>query len=260
MTTANTSHTIIFVGGAPRSGTTITHQLLCTSELTNKYIPEPLFLRSIVDSYYLGVENWAKHTNPFFAENEHFRAHLAGHLLASINHISNTVKNPPILTLKDPLLTPGFPALRYLCQPHAKFVTVIRHPYHVVRSRQEVMHKMNLPFDAQSVHALATEYMSTYQHIDKDPYLSEVEYYFKYEDLIAPNTIEELRQFTGLSDISVEKIGVNETFLDDAWFSPKYGSKLDTLNRLDPLAPEFRKIVREICAPIMERFDYRDDI
>jgi len=55
---------MIFVGGAPRSGTTVTHALLCTSDRTNAFHPEISFVRPLFNAYSVGMQNW---TPPYLA-------------------------------------------------------------------------------------------------------------------------------------------------------------------------------------------------
>lgn len=43
-----------------------------------------------------------------------------------------------MLCVKDPALTPHFPNVVRIPGARVRFVTVIRHPYDVVRSRQDV--------------------------------------------------------------------------------------------------------------------------
>jgi 2-phosphoglycerate kinase len=43
--------TIIFVGGAARSGTTLLQAILCSSPETNHLIPESVIFRTIVEAY-----------------------------------------------------------------------------------------------------------------------------------------------------------------------------------------------------------------
>lgn len=51
----NVSQSIVFVGGAPRSGTTVTHALLCTSRRTNTYCPEISYVTPILTAYGQGM-------------------------------------------------------------------------------------------------------------------------------------------------------------------------------------------------------------
>lgn len=256
--------TILFVGGAPRSGTTVLHQLLCTSEKTNAYHPEISFVLPIIEAYTRGLSNWDNHTKTFFAVPEHFRMHIANHVEGSMQHISRVFKNPQVLTVKNPNMTPFFPTIRELLRERAKFVCSIRHPYTIVRSQQKVEENFGRPFTTESAKLTAQQIMQNYAHLD-DPTLKGQEFVLKYEDILDPSVLDDLRAFTGMADIDPDKVGgskkaaFTEAEKSNPWFSPKYHAKIDTSNRLSPLDKKYRKAVYEICAPLMERFDYSDE-
>ena len=253
--------TIYFVGGAPRSGTTVTHALLCTSARTNPYTPEISFIRPLFTAYAAGINNWGGHTNAFFEKQAHFDLHMRKIVEGSLAHVSRVLKDPEILAVKDPLLTPFFPWVRRLLGERARFVTVVRHPYSVVRSRQEVIERSDQPFNEAQAARTAREYVRTYAHLDL-PGLAPALHHLRYEDLDNPETVEGLRAFTGLDDLSPDNIWGKkrapraDAASTDPWFSPKYHGAIDTKSRLDPLAPAYCRVVDRICAPLMERFGY----
>jgi len=79
---------MIFVGGAPRSGTTVTHALLCTSDRTSPYHPEISFVRPLFNVHAVGMQNWAAHTSAFFKEPAHFKAQMCASVLHSLQGTS----------------------------------------------------------------------------------------------------------------------------------------------------------------------------
>lgn len=265
MTPAPSGQTILFVGGAPRSGTTILHQLLCTSGDTNVYHPEISFVFPLVQSYERGVKSWDLHTKAFFDSPEKFRQHLAKYLNDSLQHVSHTLGQPKVLTVKSPNLTPHFPSVQTLLGEPARFVTTIRHPYTVIRSLQKVHNNLGKPFSVKKASIGARQFMAAYRHLD-NPKLADKEFVLKYEDLLDPKALQGLRAFTGLEDINPDKLGAGDPAKftvpekNNPWYSPKYDAKIDLTNRLSPLKPPFRKTVYEICAPLMERFDYKDEV
>ncbi|MFC7704771.1 sulfotransferase family protein [Plastorhodobacter daqingensis] len=250
---------IIFVGGAPRSGTTVTHALLCTSAHSNVYHPEVAFIRPLVESYALGMATWQSHTAAFFAEPEHLRIHLSHIVTWAFNHVAAVLKNPDVLCVKDPMMSPIFPELRQLLGDRIRFVTVVRHPYDVLRSRQEVIERAGEPFDARVVGVIAQEYMNFYTHLDAD-LLRGALLPLRYEDLDKPETIDRLGAFCGLPDLAPEKVWAesrDQSGVDQSpWTSPKYHSPIDTRSRFEPLADQWCAIVDEICGPMMDRFGY----
>lgn len=255
---------IFFVGGAPRSGTTVTHALICSSERMCDYHPEISYVTPMVRAYTIGLNNWDGHTSAFFAQREHFRLHMNGLVGQSFSHIHRALGQPEMLCLKDPLLTPYFPRLQELMGQRARFITVIRHPYDVIRSRQEVARKAHKEFDANLARAVAREYMQSYRHID-NPGFGDSLIHFRYEDLLSDQVLAGLRAFTGCDDISPENVwgarrqaatNTGDTAAKDPWFSPKYHGAIDLSSRLSPLASEFQAIANDICGPLMKRFGY----
>ena len=254
---------IIFVGGAPRSGTTVTHALLCTSDRTNAYHPEISFVRPLFNAYSVGMQNWTPHTSAFFKDPLDFNAHMRVSVLHSLDHISETQGSPEILCVKDPLLTPLFYWVHHLLGDQVRLVTVVRNPYNVVRSRQEVIEKTGRAFTVRDAEKTANEYMRSYAHIDAES-LRDVLFIIRYEDLMGVDTIEKLRQFTGCNDISPDKVWPEKSMPTEAgaenpWFSPKYHNPINTESRLDPLDNAFRTVVDRICAPMMARFGYAQE-
>lgn len=264
MTEETQKQTVIFVGGAPRSGTTVTHELICTSSHTNPYHPEISFVLPLISSYVRGNNNWSNHTQAFFAEKDHFRKHVARHVRNSLDHISLVLGNPEILATKDPLMTPLFPMVRELLGDQARFVTVVRHPYNVIRSRQEVAIKSDKPYNKPQARVDTLQFLRSYAHL-QDPAMGDCVFSFRYEDILLPETIDGLRKFTGMPDIDPAKVGVKpapdkgESVESDPWFSPKYHAPIDTKSRLSPLAPRFQAVVKDICGPLMQRFGYTDE-
>lgn len=252
---------VIFVGGAPRSGTSVTHALICTAQACNKYHPEISFVRPVLESYVIGMENWEAHTNAFFSIPEHLLLHVRGLLQTQMSHIAKVLGNPPVLCVKDPLLTPNFPALRAVLGWPVQFVTVLRHPYAVVRSFQEVIERLGQTFTTAHAQLAAEEYVRSYAHLD-DPALEDVVFWLRYEDLTNPGTLEALRAFTGLPGIDPDAVWRRESHIPspeqqaDAWYSPKYHKPINTQNRLPPLDQENQAIVSAICHQTMKKFGY----
>lgn len=260
ITESSSVQPIFFVGGAPRSGTTVTHALLCTSDRTSPYHPEISFVRPLFNAYAVGMQNWESHTYAFFKKPAHFKAHMCSSVMHSLNHVAKTQGDPEILCVKDPLLTPLFYWVHQLLGDRARFVTVVRNPYDVVRSRQEVAQKRGAIFSAADATAVAEEYQRSYAHLDAASLQGSL-FVFRYEDMTDQSVITGLQKFTSCEDISPDKVWAEKHAIDtsaskDPWFSPKYHRPINTESRLDPLAQDFRAVVDRICAPMMDRFGY----
>ncbi|MBL4919344.1 sulfotransferase family protein [Szabonella alba] len=252
---------VIFVGGAPRSGTSVTHALLCTAPASNPYHPEISFIRPIFQSYALGLHLWQSHTNAFFQIPEHLKMHVGTLAEQSLLHVWRVLKKPEVLCVKDPLLTKDFPSVNAVMQRPCQFVTVLRHPHDVVRSQQEVYSRAGVPMVEGTVRKLSVEYMESYAHLNK-PEMEGRAFHFRYEDLGNDWLIEQLHAFTGLNGIDSEQIWnsgkhvPSEAEKADPFFSPKYHRPINTERRFDRLKPEFQSIVNEVCLPLMESSGY----
>lgn len=255
---------VIFVGGAPRSGTSVTHALICTAPACNAYHPEISFVRPVFDCYSVGMEQWQSHSSHFFRVPDHLKLHVRKLAQQSMSYVWRVLKQPVVLCVKDPLLTRNFPAVKAVMDWPCQFVTVLRHPHDVIRSQQEVYTRSGVEMTEPGVYRLAVEYMQSYAHLD-DPEMEGSVFHFRYEDLGSDWLVDQLRSFTGLGGIDPLLLWnqgahtPDESEKADPFFSPKYHRPIDTSRRLDPLSPQFARITNEICAPLMERCGYHPD-
>lgn len=249
---------LVFVGGAPRSGTTVTHAVLCTSARVSRYHPEISFFRGLPLAYRNGRASWKQHTHAFFDTPEAFRQLMRETADVPLRSLWRTLGEPPILCMKDPLLTPLFRDLHMLYPDEASFVVVVRHPVDVVRSRQEVHERSRTgrPFGPGDAAAVANEYLSYYQGVLSADFGGTL-LLVRYEDLNAPQTKAQLASFIGVDDLFARPMwGDVEVEDDDPWNSPKYNQAVNLEPRLSPLAPELVEPTMRICAPIAQRFGY----
>jgi hypothetical protein len=251
----------IFVGGAPRSGTTVTHAIICTAPEVCAHHPEISFVRPVFDAYAVGVENWDSHARWFFKTPADLRKVVWAMVRHPLTHVWNALKRPQVLCVKDPLLTPKFPVVKAVMEWPCQFVTVLRHPHDVVRSQQEVYARSGVEMLSQDVERICHEYLAAYAHLD-DPGMAGAVLPIRYEDLGTDWQTEQLRGFTGLPGIDPLATWPANPRVDPdrvgsgAFFSPKYQRPLDTSRRLDPLTAQFGDIADLICAPLMPRYGY----
>lgn len=250
---------IVFVGGAPRSGTTVTHALICTSTMVNRYSEEISFFRAIPQGYRIGLLSWQQHTSNYFPDREAFRQHMRASADLSLHHIWHVLDRSPILAVKDPDLTPHLPEVHQLYPDKAYFVTVARHPYDVVRSRQEVHDRSGSgrSFSENEATQISQQYVRYYSAMMNTNF-SGRHFAFRYEDLNSPQLQSSLAAFVGIDDLHARPMWGKKTDLaDDPWASPKYFKPIDLTPRLPPLAPDLQDLVKAICSPLMQRFGYK---
>lgn len=249
---------LVFVGGAPRSGTTVTHALICSAPGVSAYHPEISFFRGLLVAFRNGRAAWASHTSAFFDDAEAFRLFIRETTDLALQHLWLKLGQPSVLALKDPHLTPFFPDLHRLYPTEAAFVTVCRHPFDVVRSRQEVQAKAhpNLPFETAHALEVAREYL-LYYTAALGPGLGPSHLAFRYEDLDKVKVHQDLAKLIGVSGFEPRQMWNHAGEAgDEPWGSPKYNGPIDLKRRLSPLEDRFCDPVREICKPIMDRLGY----
>jgi hypothetical protein len=250
---------IIFVGGAPRSGTTVTHAVICTSDRTSRYHPEISFFRGLPIAFRNGRTSWRQHTSAFFADADAFRLLMRKACDMALHAVWEALDRSPNLCVKDPHLTPFFPDLNLLYPEKARFVVVVRDPRDVVRSRQEVHAKEfpDKPYTINDAIAVAHEYRRYYTTILRHNFAGRL-FMFRYEDLDTDRIKDGIADFTGLDDLFKRPLwNGDNNVADDPWGSPKYNRSIDLGRRLSPLAPDIAEPVMTICQNIMDRFGYQ---
>jgi hypothetical protein len=253
---------VIFVGGAPRSGTTVAHAIICTSPRVNGYVAESSFLTYYFRALVAGLRQFDNHTRSFFAHKSHFERFARGMVRHALDRVAINVGSPEILALKDPLMTPIFPMLSPL-YPAFKFVITVRHPLDVYRSRRAVLQKEkpDAEIGVNEARMVAEEYVRSYAY-RKAPNM----HFMRYEDMGTEEAVRELGAFLGLDDFDLSRMwerpgGVRvEPITDSAnpWHSPLYGSGIQQSTRhkdvvLDPAEAE---TVLRITRTLMKRFGY----
>ena len=200
------------------------------------------------------------HTREHFTGHEEYRKLMSASATAAVDHLHRHHKAGEWLVVKDPLLTPLFPLAADLLPRNALFVTVIRNPLDVLRSRQEVSLRGGQEMQLPQVRRISKQFLRDYDHLDDERMAGKL-FGFRYEDLQDGQTLEDLSAFTSLKGIDPDALWSGRkddgSLLDPTnWQSPKYGKPLDTSPRLDPLQADFARVVRRICGPFMETHGY----
>src|SRR5882762_181655 len=92
---------LIFIGGAPRTGTTVLHALICTAPRVNDYIAECSYFSAFMQPYTVGLDTFHQHTKAYFKSREEFQKFHASMLEVVLSEIWATTGKPDILALKD---------------------------------------------------------------------------------------------------------------------------------------------------------------
>jgi hypothetical protein len=129
--------TVLMVGGAMRSGTTVIHRALCTASNSNPYISESWFLHDLMNLFQWNVQRFeVRHQDQFGSLDELARL-IQLNLRYYTDMVSARYGNPEVLIFKHPELTGHFTTLRQLA-PGMRFLVIVRDPRDVIASIRKV--------------------------------------------------------------------------------------------------------------------------
>ncbi|WP_213297237.1 sulfotransferase family protein [Paraburkholderia sacchari] len=249
----------VFVGGPPRSGTTILHAMICSSDKTNGYINECSYFTAFMHPLQIGLNTFQAHTRHYFDSREALIRNHACILDVELGKIWKRTGKPEILALKDPMLTPWFPLLGETL-PHAKFVVSVRDPRATISSRIEVTQREQpgVVVTDQQIQAFSQEYVHMYGMIaNARPMLSERLCLVNYRDVASGKALEQLTAF-GLGNLDSQRIWAEpisnpHEYADDAWSTQLLGQQPSTasVERFrEHLSPAAEQLIMDMCGPI----------
>jgi hypothetical protein len=262
--------TSVFVGGAPRSGTTVLHALLCTSEKTNPFIGECSYFSAFMTPFAVGLNTFSQHTRHFFPSKEEFAENHAAVLKYVLKRIWKRVGKPEILILKDPILTASFHYLAALLKS-ARFIVSVRDPRDTILSRIEVMCRKNAQagqsanITYKQVEEFCNEYFRSYRAIaDNRAVFGERLCMVDYKDVVSGNAAATLEKF-GVGKLHPDKIwteAITDARIPDPhneWITPLLGQKLSTasVNRYSKvLPPDVVALIVRHCGQLMQELGF----
>ncbi|MBV9860262.1 MAG: sulfotransferase [Alphaproteobacteria bacterium] len=228
--------TPLFVGGPPRTGTTLVHALVCTAEETNGFISECSYFTRLVSALASGLDLFEVHTRYYFDSREELTFRLSNIIIDELTYIHRKLDRPRILILKDPFLTLYFPLLAKVL-PNAAFIVCVRDPRDTIASRIEVTRrdKPGSRITSAKLTELCCEYVNIYQQILRNLDLFRGRLQFVgYEELLNPKTLLALQKL-GLSKINPDNLwndgitNINESpHIDNPWSTPLYGKQISS--------------------------------
>ena len=134
--------TLIFVGGAQRTGTTMLQSLLCQAPDTNPMIMEARYLFCLVRAYASAKRVWNIKTKDYFDNPENLPRFHSEFIVKFLKNTASRYDDVPHLVLKEPHLTLYFADLFELL-PAARFVVMLRDPRDAIASMIEVGKKLD---------------------------------------------------------------------------------------------------------------------
>lgn len=254
--------TPLFVVGAPRSGTTILHALVCASEKTNGYVNECSYFTALINPFLTGLGTFDTHTKSFFDTREAFASHYGDILQNELAFMWRRFDRPDILALKDPMMTPLVPHLAGLVQG-SKFVVAVRDPRAVISSRIEVAHKEmhGQPLTEHQLREFCNQYVQMYSVIlDAVPQLGARMLLIDYRDIVNGQAVGKLAQF-GLGPIDANNTWSRSRVdpmaeVNNPWETRLHGKlpAADSLERYrEILNPVVEQYILSACGPVAER-------
>ena len=115
----------IFVLGAERSGTTVLHALLCTSDEVNPYVAECTYFSHLLRAFPPVWQYFDVHAHSYFGARSEFLEYHSNLLRMVLADTWRHLGCPRVMALKDPLLTRQVGVLAMLL-PGSRFVVSVR--------------------------------------------------------------------------------------------------------------------------------------
>lgn len=265
---------LLFVGGSQRSGTTILQRFLCADSDAAPRLAEASYLRMLVSTYQQAVQDFAHDTSSYFADREQFRNFHASLVNIFLNRTLNAHYPAKHLVLKEPHLTPLFPAL-YELVPNARFVLIFRDPRDTIASMLQVGDRMKQQGQQHFFQQRDMKQLSNYVKAFYSPVLNVKDKTFQesvgavtYENLINSSdaVLDELRRFTGMElQFDRSQLGSGDRPGEESlpryqpWITPLYDKGLSDQsigNYKNILDTEEIAVIEQEMADYMKKFGY----
>lgn len=274
--------TTIFIGGPPRSGTTLMQSVLCADRTTNPMLGEPFYFRKIVFAYKQTKYDFTKRGTGFFNDPRRLRDFSMRWVHDFLDQVKAAYPTATNLVLKEPLLTRHFAELSELV-PGVRLIVMVRDPRDIIASTVRVAERMGeqgqVPENFEPAHqrdmAVLCDTVNSY-YLDliacREPRLLANLCFMFYEALASEpaRAVDEVRQFTGLAlnGYAAERAwnenasGYIEPAADDPWPSDLWGKPVDP-SRIgsyrDILSANEIAAVEDGCRQLFETFGYARD-
>lgn len=216
----------VFISGSPRSGTTVCHALICTSNEVNDYVPESSYFTGLLNNFINGNSN-ENHNSDLFGSMQEFQELNFEHISFILYHLWLRLGHKKYLCLKDPLMFKHFDWLDQVFK-QVKYVFTYRDPIETISSRVTVLKNQGKDINTTVIAALSNELLGYYNYAEKLVLTkSDRALTINYEDIINGAADERLAIFLSLNDINRNNLWKSEFVSkhqrrDTAWRTPRY--------------------------------------
>jgi hypothetical protein len=216
----------VFLSGSPRSGTTVCHALICTSNDVNDYVPESSYVTGMLNNFISGNNNEGHNLN-LFGSMQDFQMLGIEQISFLLIHLWLRLGKKKYLCLKDPLMYRHFDWLDQAFKK-VKYIFTFRDPIETISSRVTVLKKEGKNLNSDVLAHLSNELFAYYQYAQKlvstkpDRALL-----INYQDIIDGVAEEHLASFLNLNDIDRKNLWKSEFVSQHTnpvteWSTPKY--------------------------------------
>jgi len=260
-----------FIGGYPRTGTTLVGSLLCGDPRTNDPISEVTYLEYLMFPYEAFIANWEENHRGLFGDHDEFWEFHREMIWKFLLHLKGKHLSQH-LVLKRPFLTRWFPTLAQMFED-SHYLICVRDPRDVlgslkkIKRKHEQMHAQDRaknPYLDQSLIDLAYGYTAAIVScLDHAKTFKDRFHFIKYEDLVT-DTEESIKT---ISKVLGLELGLNQEewvkylnyrgnnpFHSRGWGKPINSSNIGKYK--SQLNGEEIEMVEVVCNLIMEGFGY----
>lgn len=261
---------IYFVGGFPRTGTTMVSANLCSAPNVNGVTAECSYIEFLMFAYEAIQMDWKANAVGFWKNLQELKETQKKVIQVFIDRVKE-VHQVDSLVLARPFMARWFPTLAEFF-PESHYIITIRDPRDVMGSIKRVQRKhlaralkdqVTNPFLDQSLPEFCYAYVDGVQTcIEKGRVFGDRFHFIKYEDLVVdPDSYyKALGQLLGLDLSNYNEAWKQRHFPpDNPYHSKDWGKDVTTQNIgkwMTQLTDDEVRLIEHICQPIMEVFGY----
>lgn len=273
--------TYFFIGGCPRSGTTLLHNILCSDKTVNPLIGEAGYLYHLVKAYNSGKLDFDSQSKYYFNDLNELQNFSASSIKQFLERTLQRYAPATNLMLKYPLLAEFFPDIYELIDD-VKFIVIVRDPRDTIASLIKVGDRLKkLGQERHLTPMFENRNMEEYLLFYKQAYQNSWNYrlgnfqdkigFIKYEYLVSKTeeALTILRSFTGLklanfnpaSSWQGSKIDYqNLSAAEQPWYSQLYNQGISAagINNYRQVLTETEiQFIEQEAADIFQIFNYQ---